>query len=132
MPARVFQVRNDEKDKKLKPEFKLWLCFDGEKGGFGIGKWRLLDAIEKHGSLSSAVRILGVSYRKAWSDLEKSEKFWGFKLIEKYRGGASGGETRLTSRGKILVETFGKFYEDSLKKINQAFEMHILNDLLKR
>jgi len=126
----MFQMSGDEKISRLKPRFKLWLSLDSDRGGFGIGKWELLDAIDKYGSLSSAVNSLGISYRKAWGDLKESEKFLGFKLIEKHRGGNLHGETVLTEQGKIFLEIFKKFYNDIEKAVDEAFEKYFVNNLL--
>ena len=57
----------------LCPRSKLWISSDEAEGVFGDGKWRLLEAIEKDGSLNAASRSLGISYRKAWGDLKKAE-----------------------------------------------------------
>ena len=122
-------MSDDGKIIGLKPEFKLWFSFDGKKGGFGIGKWKLLKSIDEEGSLSAAVRLLGISYRKAWNDLKESEIFFEMKLIEKHRGGNLHGETILTQYGKSLVEAFEKFYEQVDRGIDSAFKKHIIKSM---
>ncbi len=103
----------------LEPQFKLWLFRCGMDGGFGDGKWRLLQAIDREGSLRAAATILGISYRKAWGDLKKAEQCLNTKLIEKRRGGPDGGETRLTAAGKCWVAAYRRFrrhVEKAVKK----------------
>ena len=60
--------------KKLRARFKLWLSAKDIEGVFGDGKWRLLKAIETEGSKTTAIQKLGISYRKAWGDLKKSQE----------------------------------------------------------
>ena len=93
----------------VRPKFRLWLSSEDAEGVFGDGKWRLLEAIEREGSLKAATDSLGISYRKAWGDLKKAERSLGIKLVEKRRGGRSGGETRLTQAGKEWLVAYGRF-----------------------
>ncbi|MCD6327830.1 LysR family transcriptional regulator [bacterium] len=111
----------------FRPHFKLWLSTDDSEGVFGDGKWRLLEAIGRSGSLSSAATALGISYRKAWGDLKKAERCLGMKLIEKHRGGSGGGETTLTDAGKAWLRGYSDFRADVQKVVASAFERHIVN-----
>ena len=94
--------------KKLKVRFKLWLSTKNDKGIFGDGRWRLLKAIENKGSLSSASESLGISYRKAWGDLNKAQDCLNIALVEKQRGGKVGGRTILTEQGKKWARAYTK------------------------
>ena len=85
--------------KKLRARFKLWLSSKEAEGVFGDGKWRLLKAIETEGSLKSASESLQISYRKAWGDLKKAERYLNIALVEKQRGGEGGGGSDLTEQG---------------------------------
>ena len=40
------------------PRFKLWISTDEAQGVFGDGKWRLLAAIQREGSLKAASQSL--------------------------------------------------------------------------
>jgi molybdate transport system regulatory protein len=72
----------------------------------GDGKWGILKAIEEHGSLKAATDALGITYRRTWGDLKAIEEKLGVALLEKTRGGASGGQTQLTKEGLKLVAAF--------------------------
>ena len=111
--------------KKLKARFKLWLSTRDVEGLFGDGKWRLLKSIEAEGSLKAASEKLGISYRKAWGDLEKAEDSLGMVLVEKHRGGRLGGQTGLTEKGKKWVRAYTKFRGDVEKAAEKAYEKHI-------
>lgn len=94
----------------LHAHIKLWIASENTGSGFGDGKWRLLQAIQREGSLKSATAVLGISYRKAWGDLKKAEACLGVRLIEKHRGGSEGGETRLTKAGQRWVTAYGRMH----------------------
>jgi len=106
--------------KKVTPGFKLWLTASGE-GVFGHGKWHLLAAIEREGSLMAAADSLGISYRKAWGDLKKAEAALGIVFLERHRGGSDGGETSLTKDGKNWLVEYTRFHDEVEKKVSAAF-----------
>jgi molybdate transport system regulatory protein len=110
---------------RLNARFKLWLNTEDAEGVFGDGKWRLLSAIEKEGSLRAASDKLGISYRKAWGDLKKAEEALGVELVAKQRGGSCGGGSGLTETGKKWVRRYAKFRSDIEKATKQAYDKHI-------
>jgi molybdate transport system regulatory protein len=116
--------------KKLKAKFKLWLSSKDIEGVFGDGKWRLLKAIDREGSLRQACEHLHISYRKAWGDLKKAQDSLGIALVEKQRGGNLGGRTTLTEHGKSWVEAYTKFRSDIENALEKAYQKH-LKELLK-
>ncbi|MBN2271516.1 MAG: LysR family transcriptional regulator [Sedimentisphaerales bacterium] len=112
--------------KELDPRVKLWLNSANVQGAFGDGKWRLLLAIGSEGSLQAASRLLRISYRKAWGDLQKTQAALGIRLVEKQRGGSKGGQTVLTAVGKSWVEAYMQFRQDVEKAIAKAYRKHLL------
>jgi len=111
--------------RRLKPRFKLWLSSDVAEGAFGDGKWRLLKAIGKEGSLSAAAKMLGISYRKAWGDIKKAEENLGVALVEKQHGGKAGGSTLLTDAGKKWIEAYTQFQQEVAESAKNAFARHM-------
>ena len=109
----------------LKAKFKLWLSSEKTEGVFGDGKWRLLKAVDRKGSLSAAGKSQRISYRKAWGDLKKAQDALHVALVEKRRGGNLGGETVLTNEGKRWIEAYTKFRTDIEKAVKKAYEKHI-------
>ncbi|HNQ67595.1 MAG TPA: LysR family transcriptional regulator [Bacteroidales bacterium] len=107
---------------EIKLKYKIWLETEERIGVFGDGKWRLLKAIDETGCLNSAMKKLGLSYRKTWDNLIKIEETLGFKIVEKQRGGASGGKTVLTKEGKIIVDAFDKFHVKYDSLITKALD----------
>jgi len=116
---------------RLKLRFKLWLSSGAAEGVFGDGKWRLLAAIERHGSLKAASQSLGISYRKAWGDLKKAEKCLGVTFLEKRRGGPGGGESKLTAAGRKWLAAYSRFRSAIERTAAKAFDSHIAG-LLKK
>ena len=111
--------------KRFRARCKLWLSSKDVEGVFGDGKWRLLQAIDRTGSLSAASKSLRISYRKAWGDLNKAQDALNTALVEKQRGGNTGGRTTLTGEGKQLVKAYAKFRADVEKAIEKAYGKHI-------
>jgi molybdate transport system regulatory protein len=115
--------------KKLRARFKLWLNTKDVEGVFGDGKWRLLQAIGRTGSLSAASELLNISYRKAWGDLKKAQDNLNIALVEKQRGGNTGGRTVLTDEGRKLVKAYTKFRADVEKKIEKSYGKYVQESL---
>lgn len=113
------------KTSALSPKFKLWLSTPAAEGVFGDGKWRLLRAIDRTGSLSAAAKSLGMSYRKAWGDLQKAERYLDIRLSERTRGGRAGGSTRLTAAGRIWMEAYSRFRSRVEQAVAEAYRMHL-------
>ena len=107
--------------KEINFNFKIWLSAKDGKGIMGDGKWQILKAIEKHGSLKAATETLGITYRRTWGDLKKIENDLGVQLLEKSRGGKDGGATVLTPEGQNLVNAFDKFHNKVDEFIDKAF-----------
>jgi molybdate transport system regulatory protein len=102
--------------------YKIWLSTTYGESIMGDGKWQMLKAIEKHGSLMAATEAMGLTYRKTWDNLKKIENVLGVRLLDKSRGGTGGGTTSLTPEGKKLVRAFDLFHKKYDKLLNKAFE----------
>jgi len=72
----------------------------------GEGKADLLMEIYETGSLSAAARNLNISYRHAHEMVSELNERCGMEIIATEVGGASGGGTRLTKKGRKLVESY--------------------------
>ncbi len=116
----------DRNVKKLRPRFKLWLSSSEVEGVFGDGKWRLLRAIDREGSLRAACESLNISYRKAWGDLKKAQEGLGVALVRKERGGRTGGQTSLTVEGEGWVQAYARFRQDIEKAVAKAYQKHFV------
>jgi len=110
---------------ELKAHYKIWLSLKNGEGILGDGKWRLLKAIEEFGSISKAAENLKISYRKAWGDLKKVEELLGIQVIDKIRGGQTGGSSSLTEQGVNLIKAYDKFHNEFDSLFKNSFESFI-------
>ena len=78
----------------------------GPKQSIGPGKMRLLDAIAETGSISSAGRTLGMSYRRAWMLIDDLNSSFRRKVVSTTLGGKEGGGAKLTPFGQELVKRY--------------------------
>jgi molybdate transport system regulatory protein len=79
--------------------------FEGAKS-FGPGKARLLELIERQGSIRAAAAAMNMSYRHAWLLLQAVEGTFGAPVITTATGGAHGGGAKLTALGKAIVTRY--------------------------
>lgn len=91
----------------VKLKAKIWLTHNGEMV-FGRGRARLLEAVEREGSIAAASKALGLSYRHAWTMLKTSEKRLGYPLLERVKGGSGGGGSRLTEKARKLLSKYSE------------------------
>jgi molybdate transport system regulatory protein len=103
----------------LRVRSKVWLEVDGE-AFLGDGRYHLLRAVARSGSISAAARELGISYRKAWAQLAAMEAHAPFPLLERRTGGKAGGATVLTEATLQLLDAFGTLRE----RVNRDADRH--------
>jgi len=107
------------------PRVKVWIESD-EGSIFGPGIHTILASIIDHGSISEACRKLGISYRKAWLRIKRTEDRLGISLLEKNRGGTSGGGSEITPGGKELLDRYESYLDEvqshSQKIYNKYFD----------
>ncbi|MUW15099.1 LysR family transcriptional regulator [Halorubrum sp. CBA1125] len=72
---------------------------------FGVADAELLRAIAEHGSVLGASEALGRSRARALNQIEVLETELG-PLVERQRGGADGGGSRLTADARTLLNRF--------------------------
>lgn len=106
---------------------KVWLEFQGQPF-LGDGRYRLLTAVERAGSINAAAKELKISYRKAWSQLQAMEAAAPFPLLERRIGGKGGGETRLTSEARRLLQNFRLLREQVNGAADQIFSVTFPED----
>lgn len=72
----------------------------------GPGRAALLSHIARTGSITSAARAMGMSYRRAWQLVEAMNKSFGEPLVVTEVGGKRGGGAAVTVLGKRLVRLY--------------------------
>ena len=112
------------KRSKQTPKARCWIEADGAYV-MGDGRARLLDAIDRTGSIARAARDLGISYRHAWGFIRKLESRIGTKIVQTAKGGKGGGGCALlTQTGKTLLRKDLSFRKDVEKAILRTFAKH--------
>lgn len=86
---------------------KLVLRVDfGGRGAIGPGKIRLLEEIDRTGSISAAGRQLEMSYRRSWLLVDDLNRCFREPLVASQRGGTRGGGAGLTVFGREVIRRF--------------------------
>jgi len=82
------------------------MVFCGEVTAMGPGKAELLEAIEREGSISAAGRVMGMSYRRAWTLVDTMNRCWSEPVVQTAIGGAGKGGAKLTAFGVRLLDAY--------------------------
>jgi len=88
---------------------KIWVEDTNGKVVFGLGRYRMLEAVQRLGSLQAAAKELKMSYRAIWARISATEKRLGKQLLIRKPQGS-----RLTPLGETLLKQF--------KRISQIVE----------
>ena len=83
------------------------LSVDTEFGAFlGDTRIRLLEAIDRYGSITKAAKAIPLSYKAAWDAVDAMNNLAEEALVERSVGGKHGGGTQLTDYGRRLVAMY--------------------------
>ncbi len=91
-------------------------------------RMRLLEAIDKCGSISSAAKAVGLSYKAAWEAVDTMNNLSHEPLVCRLTGGSGGGGTTLTSLGKEILkhyELLKQEYERFLRTLSHVSEFNV-------
>ena len=89
---------------------------------FGSGLARLLENVDRSGSLRQAARAADMSYRYAWDLVRRAEKHLDKALVEKHAGGPGGGGSKLTAEGRHMLNVFRHLSEEIASFAEQRFQ----------
>ncbi|QIR77984.1 TOBE domain-containing protein [Sulfurospirillum diekertiae] len=95
---------------------------------------KLLEAIAETGSISSAAKRVGLSYKAAWEAVDTMNNLSNHPLVVRVTGGSGGGGTTLTPLGEEVVANYSvlkKKYERFLNRLSTMgdFEMNSLKHI---
>lgn len=94
----------------------------GKEIALGPGKIDLLEAIRHTGSISSAARELGLSYRRAWGMVEVMNRCFADPLVIRAVGGKGGGGADITPEGIRIIDLYRSMEEKSRKASSKEWE----------
>lgn len=102
-------------DYKIKS--KVWIETQN-KHFIGLGRIKLLEKIDEYGSISKAAKSLKMSYKAAWDAIKDMNNLSDVPLVESIAGGEKGGGSRVTEKGKELIN----FYKNLEQNLSSIFE----------
>ena len=89
----------------VKVQFRLRIT-KGETIAVGPGKVALLEAIIDTGSITSAAKKMGMSYRRAWMLIDQVNRCMKAPVVTTSPGGRDGGGTNVTPTGLELIKRY--------------------------
>lgn len=99
---------------------KIWVQDSNGKVVFGLGRYRILEAVQRLGSLQAAAQELKMSYRAIWARISATEQRLGKPLLIRAPQGS-----RLTPLGETLMKQFHR-----LLRIVETESNDVYKDLL--
>jgi len=99
---------------------KIWVEDAAGKVVFGLGRYRILEAVQRLGSLQAAAQELKMSYRAIWARISATEERLGKPLLIRDPHGS-----RLTPLGETLLKQFHR-----LLKIVETESNDVYDDLM--
>jgi molybdate transport system regulatory protein len=105
----------------MKVKCRIYIS-ENDKHLVGDGKIRLLEAVDRLGSVNLASKEFGLSYPHAWRYIHELEESFGENMVRTQIGGKGGGGAALTEFAKQLVEEYNKFRNPLDEVIERQFE----------
>jgi molybdate transport system regulatory protein len=96
---------------------KIWIEDDTGNVVFGMGRYRILSAIQRLGSLQAASKELKMSYRAVWCRIKASEERIGATLVERVGNGSC-----LTPYAENLMKQYKRLRTILLDESDEVFE----------
>ncbi|MFZ4625221.1 MAG: TOBE domain-containing protein [Rhodoferax sp.] len=104
------------------PQAKLTgkLLIDTAMGSFlGDKRIRLLEAIDKTGSISQAAKAVPFSYKAAWDAVDDMNNLAPEPLVNRSTGGRHGGGTELTAFARRLIAFYRALEQESQRALEK-------------
>lgn len=115
-----------------KPRLVGKLEVDTEFGTFlGDTRISLLEAIDRHGSISKAAKAVPLSYKAAWDAIDAMNNLADEPLVVRTTGGRQGGGTQLTDYGRRVVALYRALeveYQAALERLADSMSSGMAND----
>ena len=111
-------------DKKMRYKLDVEIEIGDKTLSMNNKKSKLLQCIDKYGSIAKASEETGIPYRTALKNIEIMENELGSPIVVTKRGGkGGGGSSELTNEGKKILFKF--------IKVNRALKKHVdLNEMI--
>lgn len=103
---------------------KVWIQNPDGKVVFGLGRYRILKAVQDTGSLQAAAKELKMSYRAVWMRIRASERRIGRELVVR-----DGKGSRLTPFAENLMKQYKRLLSILEKESDEVYQ-HLMSDKL--
>jgi molybdate transport system regulatory protein len=101
-------------------EPKLFLRIDlTSRVRLGPGKIRLLEEVERQGSISAAGRTLKMSYRRAWLLIDELNSYFREPVVATRLGGTGGGKASVTALGRTVIGAYRAMEKDAERMVRR-------------
>jgi len=101
---------------------KIWIVDQAGHVVFGLGRLKILDAIDRLGSIQGAAKELKMSYRGIWGRIKATEERLDRPLLVRNTGGGRGGGSRLTPFALDLLIHFRHLHQRIMTLSDAEFE----------
>jgi molybdate transport system regulatory protein len=108
---------------------KIWVVDASGNVIFGMGRVKILEAIDRVGSINAAAKELKMSYRAVWGRIKATEERLGKELVVRTTGGASGGGSTLTPYARKLIRDYKAFRLQIIEDADARFARMLLPKL---
>ncbi|MBO5557041.1 MAG: NTP transferase domain-containing protein [Oscillospiraceae bacterium] len=126
-PADYQTLLTYHNEQLIRPE--IGISLSREKPFFDEKTAMLLSLVDETRSVRSACQRMQISYSGGWNIIRALESQLHFPLLERSQGGASGGESRLTDRGRRLLDSYLRFSEQLRHQAAALFDDCFGDDL---
>jgi molybdate transport system regulatory protein len=103
---------------------KIWIEDSEGKVIFGLGRFRILEAIQRLGSMQAAAKELHMSYRAVWMRVRSSERRMGKELIVRDGKGSC-----LTPFAESLMKQYRRLLSLVQTETDEVYESLITDHL---
>ena len=103
---------------------KIWIEDTQGHVVFGLGRYRMLEAIKRTGSLQSAASEMKMSYKALWMRIRASEERMGRQLVVR-----EGRGSKLTAFAESLMKQFKRLQAIVLRESDEVYD-NLMSDYL--
>ena len=108
--------------RKFSIRSKVWIEDENGDVVFGLGRVKILEAVDRLGSLQAAAKELKMGYRAIWGRIRATEERLGEELLVRTIGGSTGGGSRLTPFARTLQDQFSRLHRQVIVHSDEQFE----------